>query len=155
MGTERGGSEGVSDPDVWEVLSVIEIVIKGEPVAKGRPRFSRGHTYTPKKTRDQEELIRATYISSGGKMLEGAIEAEFVFIYEPPKSTSRRKRELLMGSAKMTRPDTDNLVKLCQDALNQVAYTDDSRIYRIVSEKVYGPEAMTLIRLRERIEQGM
>lgn len=128
---------------------MIEIRVKGEPVAKARPRFSRGHTYTPAKTRAQEELIRTTYKQSGYDLIEGAIEAEFVFIYEPPKSLSKRKQLMLMDAPKLTRPDTDNLVKLCQDALNQIAYTDDSRIYKTTSEKKYGPEAMTIIRLRE------
>lgn len=128
---------------------MIELIIKGEPVAKARPRFSRGHTYTPAKTRAQEELIRTAYKQKGNGFIEGAIEAEFVFIYEPPKSLSKRKRLALMGAPKLTRPDTDNLVKLCQDALNQAAYTDDSRIYKAASEKIYGPEAMTIIRLRE------
>lgn len=133
---------------------MIEIKVKGEPVAKARPRFSKGHTYTPAKTRAQEELIRASYKKSGNGLIDGAIEAEFVFIYEPPKSLSKRKRLMLMGAPKLTRPDTDNLVKLCQDALNQTAYTDDSRIYKITSQKIYGPEAMTIIRIKEVVTCG-
>ena len=122
------------------------LVIKGEPVAKGRPKFTRsGHAYTPKRTRDQEELIRAAYT---GDPLQGAIEAEFTFVYEPPKSMSLKKKMELMGQPKLTRPDTDNLVKLALDALNSVAYSDDNLIYKITSRKIYGPEAMTIIQLK-------
>lgn len=128
---------------------MIEIIVKGDPVAKGRPRFSRGHIYTPPKTRAQEQLIRQTYKREGGGLISGAIEAEFEFIYEPPNSLSNKRRLALMGNPKLTRPDADNLIKLCQDALNQEAYTDDSQIYKITSQKIYGPEAMTIIRLKE------
>ena len=124
------------------------LVIKGEPVAKGRPKFTRsGHAYTPKKTRDREKLIREAYT---GDLLQGAIEAEFTFVYEPPKSLSLKKQMDLMGQPKLTRPDTDNLVKLALDALNNVAYSDDNLIYKITSRKIYGPEAMTIIQLKER-----
>ena len=123
------------------------IVVKGEPVAKGRPRFTRtGHTYTPPKTRRQEQQIREAYT---GAQLDGPIEAEFTFIYEPPKSLSLKKKMDLMGQPKVTRPDTDNLVKLALDALNNVAYSDDNLIYKITSRKIYGPEAMTIIQLKE------
>ena len=128
----------------------IVLVVEGEPVAKARPRFTRsGQVYTPAKTKQQEELIRSRFLESGAEALQGAIEAEFEFIYEPPKSWSKTKRLAMIGMPKTTKPDTDNLVKLCQDALNNAAYTDDSRIFKMIISKVYGTEAKTIIRLKE------
>ena len=128
---------------------MIEIVVKGQPVAWQRAGRNGKRSFTPAKMRAQEELVRLAFIQTGETMLEGAIEAEFIFVYEPPKSLSEKRRRALMGKPKLTRPDSDNLIKLCEDALNQVAYTDDSRIWKTSSEKIYGPEAMTVIRLRE------
>lgn len=131
---------------------MIEVIVKGKPVAWQRAGRNGKRSYTPAKTRAQEDLIRMTYKQQGGPLMEGAIEAEFEFIYEPPKSFSNRKRLSLMGKPKTTKPDMDNLVKLCQDALNQTAYTDDSRICKSTSTKIYGPEEMTIIRLKEASE---
>lgn len=125
------------------------LVIKGVPVPKGRPRFGGGHTYTPPKTRKQEELIKAEYLANGGGLLSGAIEANYEFIYEPPKSWSLKHKVSAVGQPKVSRPDQDNLIKLVQDALNGVAYTDDAQICKITSRKIYGAEAMTIIRFRE------
>lgn len=126
------------------------IVVMGEPKPKLRPRFTRsGRTYTPRSTAKQEQIVKSEYLKQGGKKLSGAIEAEFYFVYEPPKSLSKKKRETLIGQPKITRPDADNLCKLCLDALNTIAYDDDNQIYKITSQKVYGKKAMTIIRLRE------
>ena len=46
-------------------------IIEGEAVSKGRPRFTRaGHTYTPKRTRDYENHVKASLIEQGAKKLE-------------------------------------------------------------------------------------
>ena len=129
--------------------TAVLIIVKGKPVPKQRPRFRGNYAYTPAKTRAQEQLIKETYMTKCGRMLEGPLEADYEFIYEPPKSWSKKRRAEAMGKPMLTVPDTDNLIKLVQDALNAAAYTDDNQIYRITSRKVYGPEAMTIIRLRE------
>lgn len=134
--------------------TAVLIIVKGRPVPKQRPRFNGRHAYTPAKTVAQEKLIRDTYLAECGKVLEGPIEAEYEFVYEPPKSWSKKRRAEAMGQPMLTKPDTDNLIKLVQDALNAAAYTDDNQIYLITSRKVYGPEAMTIIRLREAKEIG-
>lgn len=126
-----------------------EVIIKGKPHPKQRPRFGNGHGYTPAETKRQEALVKREYMAQNGKMLSGAIEVEFLFVFEPPKSWSKKKRTRAIGMPKMTKPDNDNLVKLCLDALNGVAYSDDNRISKIISEKVFGEQAMTVIRLKE------
>ena len=125
------------------------LVIKGTAVPKGRHKFGKGYTYTPEPTRRHEALVRSEYLVCGGHMLHGPIEAEFEFIFEPPKSWSKKKKLQAIGKPKMTRPDLDNLIKCCEDALNGVAYTDDGRIWKTTAQKIYGEEAMTIIKLRE------
>lgn len=54
----RRGADG-------EVRS-ISFSVPGEPVGKGRPRFTRtGHPYTPGKTESYESLVRLAYGGSG------------------------------------------------------------------------------------------
>lgn len=130
------------------------IIVKGTPVAKQRPRFGNGHAYTPKDTIYQEKLIAWTYKAHNGPMMDGAIEIDCEFVYAPLKTWSKKKTERMMGQPKLTRPDTDNMVKLVLDALNGIAYTDDNRIWKITSRKVFGKEAMTIITIREAEEIG-
>ena len=129
---------------------MIMLIVKGEPVSWQRAGRNGKRSYTPPKVRHQEDRIRMAYTDQVGEQLQGAIEVEITFVYEPPKSLSLKKKMELMGQPKLTRPDTDNLVKLVLDALNEVAYIDDSRVYKATSQKIYGPEAMTIIQLKER-----
>ena len=42
------------------VLHKVEIEISGQPIGKGRPRFTKtGHAYTPTKTREYEKRLHA------------------------------------------------------------------------------------------------
>jgi Holliday junction resolvase RusA-like endonuclease len=64
------------------------------------------------------------------------------FYFERPSSHfgSGRNVGVLKPSAKSeptSRPDTSNLVKLVEDALNENAFKDDSRIVRLVAAKRY------------------
>lgn len=71
-----------------------ELTVFGQPVGKGRPRFTRlGHAYTPEKTKEYENLVRGTFISSypKGIPLEDAVRAEVVAYYQIPTSYRRRK----------------------------------------------------------------
>lgn len=127
------------------------VIVKGRPVPKQRPKFdSRSkHAYTPAKTREQEELIKWEYLRQSRIMFNGPLEVTCVFVYEPPKYLSKKKQMEMIGKARIAKPDNDNLVKLCLDALNGTAYTDDNQIWKITSEKVYGKEEKTIINISE------
>ena len=125
------------------------VIVKGIPVAKQRPKFGNGHTYTPKKTIEQEDLIKWEYLRQCRIKFDGPIEVTCEFVYEPPKSLSKKRRTEMMGKPRLAKPDNDNLEKLIWDALTGIAYTDDNRIWKNTSSKVYGPEAMTVIHIKE------
>ena len=114
----------------------IKIVIPGEPVAKGRPRFNRktGIAYTPSKTKGYETLIRE--IAYGLlKPIDGAVEIRIVFCFSRPKNKYWKSKPM-PRYPKTTRGDLDNFVKSTLDALNGIAYHDDSQVYKIIAEKV-------------------
>lgn len=92
------------------------MVIPGCPVPKGRPMFSRGHAFTPPKTRKYEALVATIgkiHLSSDlyGKMLEGDLWMKMEF-YVPNK----------------IRRDGGNMAKAIEDALNEIVYADDSQV---------------------------
>jgi Holliday junction resolvase RusA-like endonuclease len=103
-----------------------------DPVPKGRPRFSRGKVYTPPKTKEFEKLVRkmASEQYRNGP-LRDAVSMTVVFIIKKPKSVKREYPTV--------KSDLDNYIKSLCDALNGIAFVDDSQIIEINASKKYGP----------------
>lgn len=119
-------------------------IIPFKAVAKGRPRHSGGHTYTPKETRDFEELVAKCYTLRGERsyMHGEALYISIVFVFAIPKSYTQKRREaILEGREQYTKkPDIDNLIKSILDGLNGTAYADDKQITGVTAFKRYGSE---------------
>lgn len=94
--------------------------IHGRPVPKGRPRFGRGHAYTPARTRAWEDRVGWAYREAGGPCYHGLVEVEMVF---------RIKGHV---------PDLDNLIKALCDGLNGIAWADDAQVRVIKAALVVG-----------------
>lgn len=103
-----------------------------DPVAKQRPRFGKGRTYTPKETRKAEAIIKGIASRSlrGFKPYDEPIQVDWRFVLPRPKKPK--------FSYPACKPDLDNLVKLVSDALNGIAWVDDSRIVQQSELKMYG-----------------
>lgn len=117
--------------------------IPGEPVAKGRPKMTRmGRAYTPEKTVNYESLVKLMYLNEypGCAMLTGPMDMRVKAYFQIPKSVSKKKHEAMMkGLERPTkRPDGDNILKAVADALNGLAYPDDSSIVTATVEKYWG-----------------
>ncbi len=107
--------------------------VPGEPVGKGRPRFSKTgnfvKTYTPEKTVSYENLVKIEYerqcgheAFSKGVPLVMEIDAVFAIPKSAGKKRSREMREDIIRPTK--KPDVDNIMKIIADSLNGVAYYD-------------------------------
>lgn len=134
---------------------MIKFTVPGKPVGKQRPRFSRTftgiRTYTPRKTQEYENLVRISYRAVSKEKLKGAISATIYGYFEPPKSISKKQREqMLKGDISYIKKiDSDNLAKSILDALNGVAYDDDSQVCLLVVQKLYGEKARVEVVLEE------
>lgn len=116
------------------------ITIPGVPVPKGRPRFTRsGHAYTPEKTTVYEETVRHCYMTQAGAMFPAGVPifATICAWFPIPKNASKKKRAAMEGTFHLKKPDADNLCKSVLDALNGVAYADDSAVQIAVAYKRY------------------
>lgn len=115
-----------------------ELFIKTVPIPKGRPRFYGGHAVTPEKTRKYEKLIRDSWTHG---IVEGkSIMVDIEFRIPIPQSYSKKKKDELEWTPHNKKPDLDNLVKAVLDALNGVAFEDDSLISDINASKTYAEE---------------
>lgn len=114
---------------------------------KQRQRFGNGRAYTPKATRDEEELIaRCWRYRFGETLLEGPVAVSITVHAPAPKGWSKA----LLGSPWTVKPDADNVAKLCLDALNGVAWRDDAQVVRLRVEKA--PRVSKAERCRYEIE---
>lgn len=132
-------------------------IVYGTPVAKGRPRFARRgayvQSYTPDKTVQYENLVKLSYAEKhGGKEpLRGPIELVMTAYFPIPKSVSKKKHAELSLEQEwhIKKPDTDNCIKIATDALQHMAFENDSQICSIKARKYYSDTPRTEILLRE------
>jgi Holliday junction resolvase RusA-like endonuclease len=138
---------------------MLEFVVAGEPVAKGRPKFSaRGgfvKVYTPAETLKHEEVIRcnASNAMRGlGLQPTGRPLYVKIFIFKSiPESWSGKKKALaLAGEILPTgKPDSDNYAKLVCDACNGTVWIDDCQITDLYCKKRYSDTPHTKIFITE------
>lgn len=135
----------------------VHIVVPGEVVAKGRPRFSkRGNfvrTYTPKKTKDYEAIVRdaASDAMDYESPFEGALFLSVDVYFPIPKSYTKRDKEAAESGRKKPakKPDIDNLIKTAMDGLNEVVFHDDKQVTHLQACKKYSYEPRMEITVRE------
>lgn len=110
-------------------------------MGKQRPRVMRtGITYTPKETVSYENLVRLIYSQPpGSRYFEGPVRMQVKAYFDIPKSTSKKKAELMkVGQERpCKKPDWDNIGKIISDALNTFAYHDDSQVVECNVQKYY------------------
>lgn len=96
---------------------------------KRRPKFNTKtrKAITPAKTTAAEESIRQQWIEQNGKAyaeFTGAVRA-YIEIARPLAKSRPKKDD---GMQDVQKPDADNICKAFLDALNGVAYKDDSQV---------------------------
>lgn len=121
------------------------------PTGKARPRVTIRGTYTPQKTVDYENLVKWSYVRAKGKMHVGALRVTIKAYLTPPKSASKATRQLMLTDRiyPTVKPDDDNIVKACQDALNGIAYKDDAQIVDLILHKRYRDTARVEMSIEE------
>jgi len=130
---------------------MIKLIIPGEPIAKGRPRVCKFGTFTPVKSVNYETLIKELFIISKQEQEQGMLSATIKCYFTIPNSAGKKKiLGIESGLIRPTkRPDTDNLAKICLDALNGLAYKDDSWIVDLYVSKYYSRTPRVEITIKE------
>lgn len=145
----------------------IKFVVGGEPTGKGRPRFSTHggfvRTHTDKKTESYEAKVIYSYHQHHEDMefeVKDMIHARITAYYLIPKSCyvyhkKTNTTDLTKIGQDMTndfirptkKPDCDNIAKIILDALNGIAYHDDSQVVGLEVEKYYDSHARVEVEL--------
>jgi len=101
----------------------LAFIVEGNPIPKARSRVVNGHSYTPGATRAAEARITHAARQAGARPRS-----------DPVSVTMRFFR----GDAR--RCDLDNLAKTVLDALNRVAFLDDSQVVQVYAWKAIDRE---------------
>ena len=131
----------------------VKFIVLGNPVGKGRPKFTKtGHAFTPKDTVNYETLVHMEYLSQCGNakfpddaMLDMRIKA----YYSIPKSKSKKQQNLMREGIvrPIKKPDMNNCIKIIADALNKIAYRDDTQIVDCQVRKFYSDNPRVEVRI--------
>lgn len=127
--------------------------VLGKPQGKARARVTKWGAYTPDKTILYENLIKLSFQQKYPKvdLLEGYLRMSITAVFEPPKSTSKKNKDLMYNQMirPAKKPDIDNVAKCVLDALNGIAYKDDIQVVELHLNKVYGTNARLIVTILE------
>ena len=133
----------------------ISITVPGEPVGKGRPKFTKkGHAYTPEKTRDYEEKVALLYkCAANGFRFPRHVPVDVrirAFFPIPASDSNRQRIRKLTGIVRPCKtPDTDNIAKAILDSINKIAYEDDAQVVDIQIRKFYSDNPRVEVVIQE------
>jgi Holliday junction resolvase RusA-like endonuclease len=115
-------------------------VIPGKPFGKQRPRFSRksGRAFTPAETVSYERTVGQIAVQHFPAPIVGPVRLEVHAQFKPAESWSHKRKIAAIGQPHVQKPDLDNLIKGVSDALNRIAFADDSQISEVVCSKEWG-----------------
>lgn len=132
-----------------------EFEVPGKITGKARPRVNTetGRAYTPTNTKDYEILVKQYFKIKYPRyeMLQGRVKVKIIAYFLIPKSTSQKQQKLMIENelSPTKKPDIDNIIKIVLDALNKMAFKDDSQITKIDIEKKYSLEEKVYIKIEE------
>ena len=118
------------------MIDTLTFTVPGAAIGKARPRFTRAggfpRAFTPPETVRRENLIALFYRQAAPDLppFDGPVTLAIEARYIMPQSWSQKKRNDMRGKGATKRPDFDNLAKIVGDALNKIAWVDDSQIVK-------------------------
>lgn len=131
-------------------MTVVQFTVMGKPTPMQRARFNtKTHrAYTPDESMEYRQRIQAAYrasIDDGDEPFAQSIPLSMSIVVtlplSIPKSWTKAKRQqaedVEMEPTSKNTGDVDNYAKAVQDALNGLAYHDDSQIVRLTVRKRY------------------
>lgn len=141
---------------------MIRFTVPGKPQGKARvrivynPQLKRSLSYTPENTILYENLIKTRYLEVTDKKYDNKepLHISITAFYEPPKSVSKKRREAMLAGYEKPckKPDIDNIAKVILDALNDIAYHDDTQVISLSMQKKYSEEAKVEVEISPVLE---
>ena len=125
-------------------MDSVAFTVPGKPRGKQRHATNRftGRNFTPKQTVAKEREIAQLYrlAARGVPLMTGTVRLKVEAVFAVPKSWATVMREAALEQmlTYTGKPDADNILKLVMDALNGVAWVDDSQVHPEKPIRRYG-----------------
>ena len=126
---------------------MITIIFDAKPKPAPRPRVTKFGTYNDPKYTAYKKALRLVASAQIKEPLEGAVKMSIVFQFKKPKSWSKKKKAAAFWHTQ--KPDADNLQKAVKDALNGLAYKDDSQVCDMDVVKIWGDSDRVMVELEK------
>ncbi|XWN29740.1 MAG: RusA family crossover junction endodeoxyribonuclease [Devosia sp.] len=117
--------------------------VPGRPVPWARPRKRGGKPLKKRffNTPEHENHMTLVQVCArnamrGRPLIDRPVLLSCLFFFPWPKGTSEKAKAESRGIMMVARPDTSNLVKLVEDACNNVVWRDDSLVHYAAILKV-------------------
>lgn len=140
---------------------LIRIAVPGtpKPLERNRHRIVRPagglafvSNYLPAKSRNEQAVIRdfAKQAMAWRIPFEGPIDLRVgVYLAIPVSWSAKKQEQAAIGLLRPAgRPDLDNYLKLCQDALKAIVWRDDSQVVDLFIGKRYSLRSELIIEVR-------
>lgn len=140
-------------------METVRFTVPGAPKGKARAktvRSKKGGTfsYTPEGTMLYENLIKCCYRQESNNIIfnDGRpLKVTIIAYYPIVKSTSKKKKQQMLEDLMFPtkKPDIDNIAKSILDALNKLAYRDDTQVVTLHMEKHYAEDPRVEVEIEE------
>ena len=126
----------------------MKIIVEGNPMPLQRARAGKSGFYDPQfiAKRNFAHIVKEQYKEPP---ITTAISLTVTFNMQMPKSWSKKKKILMLGTEHIQTPDTSNLLKFTEDALLKILWMDDCLISEIHAEKIWADKGSTIIEIGE------
>lgn len=132
---------------------MINLTVPGEPQGKLRAKWAAKGIYTPTKTVNYETYIKQLFVTKYPDfiLLEGPLRIRLLIFYTIPNSASKKRKRMMESSELLPTkiPDYDNVAKTVGDALEKLAYKNDSQLCKAEIDKRYSRRPRLEIRIEE------
>ena len=137
--------------------AALTFTVRGNPVPQPRPRVAaRGkfaNAYTPKShpVHDYRKAIAigaAAYPAMRGGISDQPLSVIINLTFERPPS-HLNKSGIKASAPRLPKADVDNVAKAVLDAINGVAWHDDSQVAELIVRKSYGTAGATEVTIAE------
>ena len=141
----------------------MKFTVPGEPTGKARPKVFRNGDFTkgvtPEKTVLYENLVKVEFQRQCPRqpIIENPVALKIRCFYGLAKGDSKKKQAAkLAGAIRPTKkPDIDNCIKIIADALNGLAYVDDTQIVAVVAEKFFAEIPRVEVEITEVLNESL
>ena len=123
----------------------VQFTIPGKPFAWRRARSNGKVRFNDPAMEAHANVVQAIALKHFPAPITGPVRLEIRALFAVPKSYSGKKRGETIWRPHTSKPDGDNLAKQIGDALNRIAWLDDSQIADARVIKTWGDRDETVV----------